>query len=52
MSAQSAPASHTPRPKLDPALLTERAWKIYLAEVSEEGVSLTLPTALHAGAGV
>lgn len=28
------------RPKIDPALLTKMAWKIYLAEVSEEGVAL------------
>ena len=31
-------ASH--RPKIDPELLTKMAWKIYLAEVSEEGVAL------------
>ena len=29
-----------PRPKIDPELLTKMAWKIYLAEVSEEGVAL------------
>ncbi len=29
-----------PRPKLDPDLLAKFAWKIYLAEVSEEGVAL------------
>ncbi len=28
------------RTKIDPALLTKMAWKIYLAEVSEEGVAL------------
>ncbi|MEO7099177.1 MAG: hypothetical protein ABI162_07425 [Luteolibacter sp.] len=28
------------RPKIDPELLTKMAWKIYLAEVSEEGVAL------------
>lgn len=28
------------RPKVDPELLTKMAWKIYLAEVSEEGVAL------------
>ena len=28
------------RPKVDPQLLTKMAWKIYLAEVSEEGVAL------------
>jgi hypothetical protein len=31
-------ASH--RPKIDPELLTKMSWKIYLAEVSEEGVAL------------
>lgn len=32
---------HQPqRPKVDPELLTKMAWKIYLAEVSEEGVAL------------
>ncbi|MES2440341.1 MAG: hypothetical protein V4584_14830 [Verrucomicrobiota bacterium] len=29
-----------PRAKVDPELLTKMAWKIYLAEVSEEGVAL------------
>ncbi|MBC7980379.1 MAG: hypothetical protein H7Y36_07440, partial [Armatimonadetes bacterium] len=29
-----------PRAKIDPELLTKMAWKIYLAEVSEEGVAL------------
>ena len=29
-----------PRPKIDPDLIAERAWKIYLAEISEEGVAL------------
>lgn len=29
-----------PRVKIDPELLTKMAWKIYLAEVSEEGVAL------------
>ena len=28
------------RPKVDPTLLAKRAWKIYLSEVSEEGVAL------------
>lgn len=28
------------RAKTDPELLTKMAWKIYLAEVSEEGVAL------------
>lgn len=36
-----APQPHQPqRPKVDPELLTKMAWKIYLAEVSEEGVAL------------
>lgn len=35
-----APPQHAPRPKIDPELLTKMAWKIYLAEVSEEGVAL------------
>lgn len=37
------PAPHHPpqqRQKIDPELLTKMAWKIYLAEVSEEGVAL------------
>ena len=29
-----------PRPKIDPDLLAGRAWKIYLSEISEEGVAL------------
>lgn len=33
-------AHQPPRPKIDPELLTKMAWKIYLAEVSEEGVAL------------
>jgi hypothetical protein len=37
---QGAPAQQPPRPKIDPELLTKMAWKIYLAEVSEEGVAL------------
>lgn len=37
---QGAPAHQPPRPKIDPELLTKMAWKIYLAEVSEEGVAL------------
>lgn len=44
----SRPPRHSPppprqqihRPKLDPAALARRAWKIFLAEVSEEGVVL------------
>jgi hypothetical protein len=35
---QSQPHSH--RPKSDPELLAKFAWKIYLAEISEEGVAL------------
>ncbi len=36
-----APQPQPPqRPKVDPELLTKMAWKIYLAEVSEEGVAL------------
>ncbi len=36
-----APQPQQPqRPKVDPELLTKMAWKIYLAEVSEEGVAL------------
>jgi hypothetical protein len=38
---QPAPQHPTqPRAKIDPELLTKMAWKIYLAEVSEEGVAL------------
>ncbi len=36
-------SSHPPiqqRAKIDPVLLTKMAWKIFLAEVSEEGVAL------------
>jgi len=47
-SAETAPASqnqqprpsHPPRAKVDSELLAKFAWKIYLAEVSEEGVAL------------
>lgn len=40
-----SPAPNPPRPpqprlKVDPEALTTKAWKIYLAEVSEEGVAL------------
>lgn len=35
-----APPQQQQRPKIDPELLTKMAWKIYLAEVSEEGVAL------------
>jgi len=34
------PASHPRRIRIDPELLAQRAWKIYLSEVSEEGVAL------------
>ena len=34
------PPSHAPRVKIDPEVLATRAWKIYLSEVSEEGVAL------------
>ena len=34
------PPNQAPRPKIDPGLLTKMAWKIFLAEVSEEGVAL------------
>jgi hypothetical protein len=37
---QGGPAPQQHRVKIDPALLTKMAWKIYLAEVSEEGVAL------------
>ncbi len=43
----AAPASgptnyqnHTPRARIEPEVLATRAWKIYLSEVSEEGVAL------------
>lgn len=36
-----APQAQTPpRPKIDPERLTKMAWKIFLAEISEEGVAL------------
>lgn len=38
--AAATPAVPPPRPRVDPALLTKMAWKIFLAEVSEEGVAL------------
>ncbi len=37
---QQPPHPPQPRAKIDPELLTKMAWKIYLAEVSEEGVAL------------
>jgi hypothetical protein len=37
---QSQPQPQPPRAKIDPELLTKMAWKVYLAEVSEEGVAL------------
>lgn len=39
-SPQSAQPQPSPRSKIDPEVLTKMAWKIYLAEVSEEGVAL------------
>lgn len=33
-------AQPPPRPKIDPERLTKMAWKIFLAEISEEGVAL------------
>jgi hypothetical protein len=39
-SHQAKRPSAPPRMKFDPVLLAERAWKIYLSEVSEEGVAL------------
>jgi hypothetical protein len=38
--AHQARPSHPPRPKVDSEMLAKLAWKIYLAEVSEEGVAL------------
>jgi hypothetical protein len=38
--APRPPQQHAPRVKVDPELLAKFAWKIYLAEVSEEGVAL------------
>lgn len=40
VSTHAAPHSHPQRPKVDSELLAKRAWKIYLSEVSEEGVAL------------
>lgn len=47
LKSSEQPQDHRPRPqpqqprlKIDPELLTKMAWKIYLAEVSEEGVAL------------
>lgn len=37
---KTPPPPPAPRVKIDPELLTKMAWKIYLAEVSEEGVAL------------
>lgn len=39
-SQAQQPRQVPPRSKLDPAVVARRAWKIYLAEVSEEGVAL------------
>lgn len=38
--AQPSRPNPSPRTKLDPELLAKFAWKIYLSEVSEEGVAL------------
>ncbi|MEX1116055.1 MAG: hypothetical protein WEB53_12445 [Akkermansiaceae bacterium] len=40
MKPPAPPQPAPPRPRIDPELLTKMAWKIYLAEVSEEGVAL------------
>lgn len=46
VTQDTAPAAPTPRhsqpqrPKLDADMVSKLAWKIYLAEVSEEGVAL------------
>jgi hypothetical protein len=42
VTRDSAPTPHQslPRPKLDAESVSKLAWKIYLAEVSEEGVAL------------
>ncbi|MBC8125762.1 MAG: hypothetical protein H8M99_01260 [Gloeobacteraceae cyanobacterium ES-bin-144] len=37
---QAARQNHPPRPKIDSELLARFAWKIFLSEVSEEGVAL------------
>jgi len=37
---QPPPRQHVSRAKVDPETLCRKAWKIYLAEVSEEGVAL------------
>jgi hypothetical protein len=39
-SVPSLPAQQKLRPKLDSARVAKNAWKIYLAEISEEGVAL------------
>ncbi len=39
-STEQAASRQHPRSSADPQLLAKRAWKIYLAEVSEEGVAL------------
>ena len=38
--SSSAPQQSTSRQRVDPGALAKAAWKIYLAEISEEGVSL------------
>lgn len=40
LKGPQAPQQQPQRVKIDPELLTKMAWKIYLAEVSEEGVAL------------
>jgi hypothetical protein len=37
---QPAPHQHVTRGKIDPEILARKAWKIFLAEVSEEGIAL------------
>ena len=37
---ENRPQPHKPRRKLDPEKVAKNAWKIFLAEVSEEGVAL------------
>lgn len=37
---QPQPQQPPQRPRVDPELLTKMAWKIYLAEIGEEGVAL------------
>jgi hypothetical protein len=39
-SVPAQPTAQKPRPKLDSGRIAKNAWKIYLAEISEEGVAL------------